>query len=151
MLAAMTEVTISIGEENFRARLRSGLAPQSCERLLALLPYRGELIHARWSGEALWSRLAAVWPAGAKLPPENATVSPRPGDVLLYAGPLSEPELLVVYGSCRFAAKAGPLEGNPVLIIEDDFARLSEIGHQILHRGALPLRIALRNPDCEEP
>jgi hypothetical protein len=154
-VAAMSEshVTIAIGAEVFSARLRDDLAPHSCRQLKAILPYQGTVIHARWSGEAVWSRLGAAWPGGVTLPPENATANPKPGNVLLYAGALSEPELLFVYGTCRFACNAGPLEGNPVLTIEGDLTRLADVGRKILEQGVLPLRVALspRASKSEEP
>jgi hypothetical protein len=143
IIFAMGRATIAIGPERFRARFRGDLAPHACGLLQALLPYHGDVIHSRWSGEAIWSPLGAAWSAGSILPPENATAMPKPGDVLLYAGSRSEPELLFVYGLSRFACKAGPLEGNPVLVIEDDIARLVAIGREILWKGALPVRIEL--------
>jgi Protein of unknown function (DUF3830) len=88
------------------------VAPRSCARLEGLMPYQGQLVHARWSGESCWSPMAAVWPSGPPLPPENATAYPSPGQVLLFGGALSEPELLVPYGSSCFASKAGPLAGG---------------------------------------
>lgn len=105
------------------------------------MPYRGELIHARWSGEALWSPLAAVWPSGLLLPPESATGSPSPGQLLLFAGEGSEPEILIACGSCHFASGKGPLAGNPVLTIDDNLARLAELGRRILWHGAMELII----------
>ncbi len=117
------------------------LAPRSCARLEELLPYHGKIIHARWSGESCWSPLAAIWRSGSILPPENATCHPAPGEILLFAGELSEPELLIAYGPSRFASKAGPLAGNPVLAIEDRLAQLAELGREILWRGAMEFRI----------
>jgi hypothetical protein len=134
-------LSITIGEEHFRARLRRDLAPRSCERLLALLPYAAQVIHASWSGEALWSPLGAAWPVGEKLPEENAVEHPAPGQILLFAGTGSEPELLFPYGESRFACKAGALEGNPVLSIEDGLERISRIGLAVLWRGAVPISI----------
>jgi len=106
-----------------------------------LLPYAGQLLHARWSGEALWSRLCAVWLPELRLPKECPTSVPEPGDVLLYAGEQSEPELLIPYGACRFACKEGQLEGNLVLSIDDGLARLMDVGHTVLRHGAIPIRI----------
>lgn len=134
-------MTLKLGSESFSARLRQDLAPRSCECLLALLPYKGSLIHARWSGEAMWAPLAAVMAPGLVLPLENPKGHPRVGEVLLYAGVNSEPELLIPYGPSRFACKAGALEGNPVLSIEDGLERISRIGLDVLWRGALPLSI----------
>jgi hypothetical protein len=137
----MRALNIKIGAEGFPARLRYDLAPRSCECLMALLPYSGDLIHARWSGEALWSPLAAVLPADLILPAENPRSGTRPGEVLLYAGERSEPELLIVYGTSRFACKAGPLEGNPVLTIDGRLDRIRTLGRDVLWGGAMTLSI----------
>ncbi len=134
-------VRISIAGEVFQATLRYDLAPRSCDRLVKLLPYQGSLIHAQWSGRSCWSPLSSVWPAGERLEPENATAYPSRGEILLYGGELSEPELLVPYGASRFASVAGALAGNPVLLIEDRLTRLAELGRQILWRGAVDLLI----------
>lgn len=141
MSAALPSLCVNIGAERFAARLRRDLAPRSCECLLGLLPYAGQVIHARWSGEALWSPLAAALPAGFVLPRENPVGHPTPGQILLYAGARSEPEILVVYGASRFACEAGALEGNPVLTIEDRLERISQLGREVLWRGAMRLHI----------
>jgi hypothetical protein len=129
-------VRVVIGTDIFPARLQRDLAPASCTRLLGLLPYRAKVIHARWSGEAFWSPLAAVWPRATILPSENATGFPAPGQIILFAREGSEPELLLPYGTSRFACKAGPIAGNPVLSIENGLARLTELGREILWHGA---------------
>jgi hypothetical protein len=141
MFEGLAAVRVTIGGEIFHARLRYDLAPRSCDRLVRLLPYHGELVHAQWSGQSCWSPLSSCWPPGERLPPENAIAYPSPGEVLLFGGDLSEPELLIAYGPSRFASMAGPLAGNPVLTIEDRLARLIELGRQILWRGAVDLRI----------
>lgn len=79
MLSALPAAEIAIGEAIFSARFRHDLAPVSCARLRALMPYYGDAIHARWSGEAVWSPLAAVWPAGTSLLAEHAIGNPQPG------------------------------------------------------------------------
>lgn len=141
MPADLHTLTLKIGTERFRARLRRELAPRSCECLLSLLPYSGNVIHARWSGEALWSPLSGTLPPELRLPPENARHQPTAGEVLLFAGECSEPELLIVYGRSRFACVAGALEGNPVLAIEDGLDRIVRLGREVLWNGAKPLRI----------
>src|SRR5690349_1618773 len=109
------EASVSIGTSIFPARMESALAPDSCRALARLLPYSGAVMHVRWSGEAVWSPLRAAWPVAAQLPEEHATAQPRPGQLLLYAGAQSEPEILLAYGQTRFACVAGPLLGNPIL------------------------------------
>lgn len=137
MTKVPVSATVVIGRESFSARFRHELAPRSCAELQKLFPYSGEVIHARWSGEAVWSRLNGAWPAGLRLPREAATRSPAPGEILLFAGEQSEPELLMPYGAACFACQAGPLEGNPVLVIEDGLERLADLGREILQRGAM--------------
>ena len=137
----LSALDISIGGRLFAARLQWDLTPQSCERLTGMLPFRGNVIHARWSGEAIWSPLSAIWPNASTLEPEHATGYPKPGEVLLFADRRSEPELLIPYGETRFASKAGPLEGNPVLLIQENLAWLVECGREILMHGAMELRI----------
>ena len=144
MSSAAHSLTVTIGTERFTARLRQDLAPRSCECLLALLPYSGKVIHARWSGEAMWSPLATAMPADLILPRENPRNHATLGEILLYAGELSEPELLITYGTSRFACQAGTLEGNPVLAIEDRLERLARLGPEVLWGGALELRIEPR-------
>lgn len=135
------DLIITIGTERFAAELRRDLAPRSCGYLQGLLPHRSQVIHARWSGDALWSPLADTVPPDLLLPAENATGAPVPGQLLLYAGARSVPELYIPYDVNRFACKAGPLEGNPVISIADGLERLAELGHRVLWRGALELRI----------
>lgn len=139
-----TVLDLQIGTVRLSATLRRDLAPQSCECLLSMLPYTGAVIHARWSGEALWSPLGSNWPAGRHIPSEHATCEPKVGDILLYAGDLSEPELLIPYGTTRFCSKAGLLEGNPVLTIDDPLSVLPELGRRVLWNGGVPFRIESR-------
>lgn len=134
-------ITLTVADEVFDAILRTDVAPLSCGVLRDMMPLRGEVIHARWSGESIWSPLSGIWPAGLRLPAEGQTHCPRPGEVLLFGGEISEPELLICYGPTRFASVAGPLAGNRVLTICDRLERLVELGHKTLRRGALRLRL----------
>lgn len=139
-----TVLHLEIGIVRLSATLRRDLAPHSCARLMDMLPYHGTVMHARWSGEALWSPVSAVWPAGERLPCEHATHEPKAGEILLYAGDLSEPEFLIPYGTARFCSKAGLLEGNPVLTIDDALSVLPELCRDVLWRGATSFRIGKR-------
>jgi hypothetical protein len=137
----MSALHILIGGHLFDARLRWDLAPKSCKTLTTMLPFCGDIIHARWSGEAIWLPLTSVWPKASILEREHPTGNPEPGEVLLFADARSEPELLIAYGTTRFSSKAGPLEGNPVLLIQNDLPQLVERGREILMHGAMELRI----------
>jgi hypothetical protein len=135
----MIDLRIAAGPFTFGARLEQGLAPQTCARFLALLPYRERLIHVRWSGEACWIPLGAL---DLGLPYENATSYPAPGQVLLHPGGLSETEILVAYGAVRFASKVGQLAGNHFLTITEGLDRLRPLGELTLQEGAQPIVFA---------
>ena len=140
---SLPTLKITIGSDSFEGRLATASAPYSCSKLKALLPYRGHLIQARWSGESLWSPMGSAWSHPEHLREEDPTEHPSPGEILLYAGAKSEPELLVPYGTTRFACRAGALAGNRVITIGHDLARLAELGREALWHGALPFSIEL--------
>ena len=129
-------VRLRIGSHALVARLEREAAPRSCQTFLQTLPLNRSLLHARWSGECGWAPLGDV---SYRLAPENATRYPRPGQILLYAGELSEPEILIPYGSAAFASKAGPLAGNHILTITEGTETLTEIGHALLWHGSMPI------------
>ena len=136
----MADVVLRLGGHRFAARFETATAPRTCAAFRQLLPFTSQVIHVRWSGEALWAPLGDL-SIGVTF--ENATTYPHPGEVLWYPGGVSETELLIAYGRTHFASKAGPLAGNHFLTITDGLERLAEIGRQVLWHGALPLEIAL--------
>ena len=105
----MSKLTIIAGPFTFTARLEAAAAPRTCAAFLKLLPFREKLLHVRWSGESTWVPLGDL---EVGVPPENATVYPQPGEILLYPGGVSETEILIPYGPTQFASKAGLLAGN---------------------------------------
>lgn len=132
----MSDIRITAGPYTFLARLERALAPRTCERFAAMLPYRERIIHVRWSGEACWIPLGAL---DLGLGHENATSYPAPGQILLYPGGVSETEILLAYGAVRFASKAGQLAGNHFLSIVDGLDRLRPLGELTLWQGAQPI------------
>ena len=133
-------VRITIGAQVFRAALELERAPKTCAAFRSLLPLRAQIIHVRWSGEALWipggdAHLALAY--------ENNTSHPAPGEVLLYPGGQSEMELLIAYGATLFSSKAGQLSGNHVATVVDGRERLSELGRAVLWQGAQPVLVEL--------
>jgi hypothetical protein len=134
----MKSITLRIGGQSFHARLLEVEAPRTCERLLASLPIEGRVIHARWSGEAIWFPMKEF---GIDAPAENQTSHPSRGDLLYYPGGISEKELLIPYGSTFFSSKVGQLQGNHFASIKEGLTMLQEVGHRVLWEGAQPLRI----------
>ncbi len=136
----MTVLTVQIGLQSFAARLETERAPRTAAAFLARLPFEGQLVQARWSGEAGWVPLADY---DLGVPYENATSHPAPGQVLWHPPGLSEAELLVPYGSTSFSSRVGQLAGNHFLTIIDEHGGLAEVGRRLLYEGAQPIRFAL--------
>ena len=121
-----------IGGIEFRARLLEE-APRTCEAILAALPIEGEVIQARWSGEAAWLPMDQ-W--GIDVPFENHTSHPSRGDILYYPGGVSETEMLITYGSALFSSRVGQLQGNHFATIVEGSENLAEMGRRVLWEGA---------------
>jgi hypothetical protein len=131
-------LSLVIGQVPLRAELLEKGAPKTCAAFLKVLPIRGRVIHARWSGEAVWLPMDA-W--GIEVPLENATSYPSHGELLYYPGPLSEKELLIPYGSARFASKVGQLAGNHFAAVVNGREQLRKVGETALWQGAQSILI----------
>lgn len=125
-----------LGDRSFTAHVEAA-APKTAAWLLSRLPLENVAIHARWSGEAAWVKLDER----PDIAFENATAYPAPGQLLLYVGDASEPEILIPYGPCAFACRAGPLAGNHFATIREDLLALRAIGEGLLLHGATRFRI----------
>lgn len=129
----MNTIRVGIGEQMFAARLQDELAPNTCSRFRALLPWTERIIHTRWSGEGCWIPLGNL---DMGIGFESATSHPRPGEFILYPGGESETEILLAYGTVCFASKVGQLAGNPFLRIIEKLDQLEAIGREVLWSGS---------------
>jgi hypothetical protein len=136
----VSDLVITAGPFEFTGRLETARAPLSCAAFLRLLPFQQNLLHVRWSGESTWVPLGDLQ---LGVPPENATVYPLPGEILLYPGGLSETELLIPYGRTQFGSKAGLLAGNHFMTIVAGGEQLPELGRLALWKGAQRIIIDL--------
>ena len=137
------DIVILVGNDlRFIARTEDERCPRTCDMFVSALPFTARLIQARWSGEAAWVPLRGSALDGAVTWFENPTSHPAPGELLLYPGGLSEPELLVPYGPSTFASKVGQLAGNHFLTITSGQDQLSELGRRVLWEGAQEIRIS---------
>ncbi len=126
-------IPITAGPYSFKARFEDAAAPKTCARFRSLLPYRERLIHVRWSGEGCWIPLGET---DLGVGYENHTSYPAPGQMILYPGGFSETEILLAYGSVRFASKLGQLAGNHFLTIVEGQENLAALGKLTLWQGA---------------
>lgn len=133
----MRYLSIDVGSYHFVARLEEEAAPRTCAAFLKLLPFSNQVIHSRWSGEAVWVPLGD-FDTGLGL--ENHTNHPSRGDLLLYPGGFSETEILFAYGSSQFASKMGQLAGNHFLTVVEGTEQLMDMGRTVLWKGAQPIR-----------
>jgi len=129
----MSDVRIIAGPFTFAARFECATAPKTCAWFTGVLPYRARIIHVRWSGEACWIPLGELDPG---LVYENATSYPAPGQLLFHPAGISESEILLCYGACRFASKAGQLAGSPFLTMVEGLENLRPLGELTLWHGA---------------
>ena len=123
---------IQIDGHDFDAVFEETKSPLTCAAFRASLPFMGEIVHVRWSGEGVWI------PLGEKdfgVGTEDATSYPDPGQILLYPKGKSETEILIAYGAVQFASKAGMLAGNHFATITGDLDKLREIGVSTMWEG----------------
>ena len=129
---ASPDVRLTAGPLTFGGRFCDDVAPQTCEAFRRHLPFVGQAVHVRWSGEAVWMPLGDLdFGVGY----ENHTSYPAPGQMILYPGGISETEILLAYGGVHFASKVGQLAGNHFLTITDGIENLYELGRTILMRA----------------
>ena len=133
---APERIRVVVGPITLTGVLEERRAPATCAAFRALLPLRATLLHVRWSGEAAWVPLGDL---ALGIGAENAVHEPQPGQLLLFPAGVSETEILVPYGTTRFAARSGPLAGNHFLTVADSAEALREIGRLTLWEGAQPI------------
>ena len=129
----MSKLKITAGPFTFAARLETELAPKTCAAFAKHLPFKGQVVHVRWSGEGVWFPLGDL-DFGVSY--ENHTSYPAPGQIILYPGGISETEILLAYGGVHFASKMGQLAGNHFITITSGLENLAALGKMTLWKGA---------------
>lgn len=136
----MTALIVHAGPWRFDAVLEEKAAPLTCAAFKRLLPYEGQIVHVRWSGEGVWIPLGET-DFGVSY--ENHTSHPAPGHIILYPGGISETEILLAYGGVDFSSKMGQLAGNHFITLTSGLEQLKEMGNAVLWKGAHPIRFEL--------
>jgi len=134
------QLKITAGPFTLDARLETELAPKTSAAFLKRLPFEGQIVHVRWSGEGVWIPLGD-YDFGVTY--ENHTSHPAPGQFILYPGGISETEILLAYGGVDFSSKVGQLAGNHFITVTSGLEHLSELGKMCLWKGAQPIRFEL--------
>ena len=131
---------IEIDNYKFDAVFENSKSPETCKAFRNAMPFVGEVVHVRWSGEGMWIPLGNV---DFKVGYEDATSYPSPGHILLYPKGKSETEILIAYGSVRFASKAGTLAGNHFATHVSDLDKLRKVGVSTLWNGRKDIKFEL--------
>ncbi len=129
-------IHVQIGQYKLVARLEKQSAPLTCDAFLQLLPLSGQMLQARWSGQAGFVPLGGL---RLEVGPENATSYPAPGQLLLYPAVVSETEILIPYGPTCFSSKAGQLAGNHFLTIVEGLELMPLLGDMVWRQGVLDI------------
>lgn len=136
----MTELIVRAGDFTFGGHFETEAAPKTTAAFRKLLPYRGQIVHVRWSGEGVWIPLGEE---DFGLTYENHTSHPAPGHILLYPGGISETEILLAYGGVDFSSKMGQLAGNHFITLTSGLENLNALGNSVLWKGAHDIRFEL--------
>jgi hypothetical protein len=133
----MNDLLIHAGPYTFGARFERQNAPLTCAAFEKVLPFAGEIVHVRWSGEGVWIPLGD---RNFGVGYENHTSHPAPGHIILYPGGISETEILLAYGGVDFSSKMGQLAGNHFITLTSGQDKLPDLGRLVLYEGAQPIR-----------
>ncbi|HRY23594.1 MAG TPA: DUF3830 family protein, partial [Geminicoccaceae bacterium] len=122
----MTKLVVEAGPFTFDARFEEAAAPRTCAAFKQAMPFEGQIVHVRWSGEGVWI------PLGDRdfgVAYENHTSHPAPGQIILYPGGISETEILLAYGGVDFSSKMGQLAGNHFITLTSGHENLMKLGN----------------------
>ena len=129
----MTTLVVRAGGFSFDARFEEEKAPLTCAAFRERMPFAGQIVHVRWSGEGVWIPLGDM---NFGVGYENHTSHPAPGQLLLYPGGISETEILLAYGGVDFSSKMGQLAGNHFITLTSGLENLATLGNAVLWKGA---------------
>ena len=136
----MSQLVVNAGPFTFDARFEEEAAPKTCAAFGAAMPFEGQIVHVRWSGEGVWIPLGdRDFGVGY----ENHTSYPAPGQIILYPGGISETEILLAYGGVAFASKMGQLAGNHFITLTSGQENLPKLGNVVLWEGAQSISFRL--------
>ncbi len=129
---------MDIEGEEFELALLEGVAPNICREFLKILPLKGHLIHAAWSGEVIRQLESFELPVTK---PENATYYCAPGDVCYTLG---HKEFTIMYGDNNCRMPYGNVQENVFAVIKNKMRKFQEVCQLIRLTGAKDYEIRLK-------
>jgi Protein of unknown function (DUF3830) len=146
------------------ARLLDRDAPRTCEAVWRSLPLGGDVYHAKYARNELYTFVPPV--AQTSIGTENPTVTPIPGDVVYFefgagvlpaatygygedegaAGAESVVDLALFYGrnNLLLNGDVGFVPGNVFATITEGLDQLAEVGNDIWRAGAVGEELLFR-------
>lgn len=128
------------------ARIESDEAPDYSGFLLDCLPAEGRVLHAKWGGEEVWMPLSKA----PKSRPDNLTILPSKGEILLVTPEPGACDLAIWYGRGWCFGASGFVPGCHVATVTRDLPALMRAGRAVLESGATILRVELAGPQNPE-
>ena len=140
----MKKVKLTSGDFTFIARLEEEKSPETCKWLLSKLPWKIDMVHVSWSGNACF---AILEDQAHSVPFEEPIRIPSKGEIIVYPGNLPNiqmsGEFFMAWGTCSIACQNGNLMGNLVLTIIEGNEKLEEYGTLVHFSGAQPMVVEL--------
>jgi hypothetical protein len=122
-----------------RFQLYLAEAPATCAAFLALLPFSRRFVHARVSGQEIWTPEAPP----LHIPQEQASVFTEPGEIVY--GPAVPARVRTANCIGIYYGEGKGLDAANIFarVLPADLPALQELGGQIWQGGALELRFEL--------
>jgi len=161
-------IEIVLKKRNVRcvARLLDEEAPKTCEVVWRALPQEGDVFHAKYANNELYTLVPSFAEAEPGL--ENHTLFPIPGDLLYFylrpgvrlpreareladAG-LGVVDLAVFYdrNNFLFSPTEGPFPGNVFATIVKNLGAMTRAGNSVWREGAVEERLIYRRLEAEQ-
>lgn len=165
-MARYIEITLEKRKVGCVARLLDEEAPQTCETVWRALPLGGEIFHAKYASNEIYT---LVTPFAEQEPgPENRTITPSAGDVMYFYLPLGSrlpPEaqeiatkrggvidLAIFYdrNNLLLSPTEGFLAGNVYATIVRNLEAMTRAGHSVWREGFVGERLLYRRLEAEQ-
>lgn len=128
------KIKIALPESNTTslATLLEDVAPKTCQAVWDVLPFSGQVLHAKWCGNEIWTRM----PRLRAYEPENATIFPKPGDIFVFRVGPDMYDLAIFYGTSWCFGPSGFFPGNRFATISENLDEFARGCDKVLREGS---------------